>query len=376
MIPKALLRSFLTASDAADWTLGSKESSARVFARLLLARSKVMPLRAALRKLNRVNSDLSFLSGRTLNPSLSEPFADWWTSTLRVSLVSRSVARGLERPTMIQGTFGRGFAEELSAWHRHRSSSKTSRPSSASGSKEMAGPTLLEPQFCSMSSANWNDWATALRRESTARRKLARLTFASGSSSTENWPTATQRDYKAHGAPDRKTLGDHAQPLTEAVANWTTPTVRDHHGESEAAAAKRDSPMLVSEVRKWNTPTVNGNHNVAGMSPQSGDGLETQAKNWGTPRVTTNSGIGSAENPEESRLEDQVQRYSRGQWVKDTLNMRGSRPALSAQWISILMGFPPDWTALTGSGCLETPSCPKSLNLLSEASKKSSENSH
>lgn len=67
----------------------------------------------------------------------------------------------------------------------------------------------------------------------------------------------------------------------------------------------------------WSTPTVHGNHNVKGMSPESGDGLATQAALFILPGQMTEP-AGSATSSE--------------------------RRVLNPRFVETLMGLPIGWT--------------------------------
>jgi hypothetical protein len=94
-----------------------------------------------------------------------------------------------------------------------------------------------------------------------------------GMAAKNAWPTPNARDGK--GAPGAGTIarGGRQASLPAAVNRWPTPKARDW---KKSAGGNRHSPDLSTAV-KWATPTVKGNYNRKGASPQSGDGLATQA---------------------------------------------------------------------------------------------------
>src|SRR5213079_1930661 len=62
---------------------------------------------------------------------------------------------------------------------------------------------------------------------------------------------------------------------------WPTPCALDAGSgrvNRSASANTAERPSLALLVNLWPTPTVNGNRNRAGLSPKSGDGLETAVK--------------------------------------------------------------------------------------------------
>lgn len=118
------------------------------------------------------------------------------------------------------------------------------------------------------SSQHWSDWATALRREFSARRKWAHPTGASDYSS---WATPVTRDYfPPHTAAyiaKKKSQGHGMRNLNDEVAFWATPQTRDFRaGEAHRWDDPARSQTLNDQVDKWPTP-------MAGTPAQNGNSM-------------------------------------------------------------------------------------------------------
>ena len=270
ILPKNLITShFVTDTEAL--TLVCKEFSDLPLEPLLFARSKPLASKMLWRKWNK--GELKRLrSGLILKHSLGRAFAERWISSLEDTHASHSAPQESEQVKTTRDTFGRGLQREF----------PFANPRSAS-SKMLKGTFRLDsPQ----SSAIWRKLVTDMRREYSARRKLALHT---GESGCLFWPTATVNESKnsegksqwkrntpplgtiVHGQPDREKLkkSGNNQECADPC------DIKGPLGESLLAGA--DSP--------WPTPSVCGNHNRKGMSATSGDGLSTAVKNWATPNT-------------------------------------------------------------------------------------------
>lgn len=153
---------------------------------------------------------------------------------------------------------------------------------------------------------SYDAWVTAVRRESLARRKSARLIFASGFSrwpsaraedaescgnhpgsndsltgAVRNWPTARAQDGKHASATQYELSRNPALDLlhvaaARAMANWKTP-----HGMGGTDGHTKPHD-LVSKVLKWQTPGADSFRSRGGE--RKGEmGLDQQARNWSTP---------------------------------------------------------------------------------------------
>lgn len=128
------------------------------------------------------------------------------------------------------------------------------------------------------SPASYERWATALRQESLARRKSARLICGSDCS---RWPSAR--------AEDAESCGNHAgsiDSLTGAARNWPTPTTQDgKHATNSPGQEGRNG--LVIQALNWQTPKARGDDWSPNAKPSNGGGhgLGAQVRKWQTPAV-------------------------------------------------------------------------------------------
>jgi DNA (cytosine-5)-methyltransferase 1 len=83
----------------------------------------------------------------------------------------------------------------------------------------------------------------------------------------------------------------------------------------------------------WPTPTEDGNYNRKGASKTSGDGLATAARNWPTPNAGNEKWGGTMQEWGGS-----------GSWVRAHPELATGQ--LNPAWVSVLMGYPPDWTEI------------------------------
>lgn len=87
-----------------------------------------------------------------------------------------------------------------------------------------------------------------------------------------------------------------------AQVRWATPKARDNQPESLNSAANRNTPSLTSQVA-WSTPTARDYKGVTG-------------KNWNHKTLP------------------------------DQLATESTQGQLNPEWVEMLMGYPPNWTAL------------------------------
>lgn len=119
------------------------------------------------------------------------------------------------------------------------------------------------------SPANWNAWVTALRADSLARRKSARIT---GDYDSSRWPSAR--------AEDAECCGNHpgaTDSLNGAARNWKTP-----HGFQNTDASGKTAGgggEFAKQAMAWQTPR--------GGDRKDELGLARQARMWPTPKTPT-----------------------------------------------------------------------------------------
>jgi hypothetical protein len=219
---------------------------------------------------------------------------------------------------------------------------RTSRASSVPSSKETDGTTPREPQFCSMSLENWNEWVTEQRREYSARLKSGRATSGSESSSLR-WPTPRAQEACRHNSRDNGVALSWA--VQRGLPDPSRPDQNNGGGNLRGV---------------WQTPR--SQDSSSGKKPSGEPNLEGQvriADRWGTPRSQMG---GNRIDTGKFRLEEQAR----------------ARGNLNPRWVETLMGLPIGWTtpscvrpwtvALMNCDSLETVLTPMSPNELLEPS--------
>jgi len=205
---------------------------------------------------------MQHLCSRTLRPSLTESFVDAWTSSLEDSRVSHSQLLESVKQLKTQDTSSPTSQTESESANLELFSSKTWQESSQ--------PKLeTVNQFSNMSSKNWKDWVIEQRQEYSQRKKSARLTNASESSSL-GWPTASVAGCVEGGVAKNVEM---------------TPSGFKATRENGTSYGAKLRDAVIHHEQNWATPNICGNHNRKGASKTSGDGLSTQVKNWATPQT-------------------------------------------------------------------------------------------
>lgn len=192
------------------------------------------------------------------------------------------------------------------------------------------------------SDPTFRPWATRLRRESSQRRRSARLTFANGSTS---WPTA-----RSHETGDYQyDQGNHDNPratLSGAIQSWATPTPRDHKdGTPSNVPINGLLGRQVWDASLWQTPAVSnrGTHNSGDMK-HSYDLLPNQVKAWATPSAM-DGGTGP---------QDAANRAGGPSLPAQVMQEDGATGSpvgrvLNPAFVEMLMGWPPGLTDYASS---------------------------
>jgi hypothetical protein len=243
--------------------------------------SHIVNLRGSLKPISSVkwkkDSWMSHLYGTILKPSHTNRFTDWWTSSLRDTLASRSLPQAKEQEKKTLATSGLGSQMEFDFFAPASASLRMSKDTSALDSEK--------------SLESWNKLVIQRRGEYSARRSMReRLTSGSGSSS---WPTIRASEYKGEsGAGRQERKGNPADTLPNAVAQWPTPAVMDTTGGSYKTEWKdgravsyhnhtQENPVAygakLSDAVKHGLPAP-ANHNTDG----SRQGLSVD---WRTPQA-------------------------------------------------------------------------------------------
>lgn len=252
---------------------------------------------------------MQHLFGAILKPSHTNRFTDWWTSSLRDTLVSRSLPQASEQEKKTQDTFGLGLQTEFDFFGQDSASLKMSKDISPSDSEK--------------SSENWKALVIKRRGEYSLRVKSARLTKESGSSS---WPTAAARDYKGEsGAGRQERKGNPADTLPNAVALWPTPSCGEclDQGTNWETLAKLDKGGRI--LRRIATMEMSGQ-----AAPASSSSLGSRPESWATPTARDNKSGRGNEERDYKELTPMVERTQSGK--------------LNPRWVETLMGLPIGWT--------------------------------
>jgi hypothetical protein len=230
----------------------------------------------------KIRSWVKRLSGTTSNPFTVARGAAWWIASLRATRANRSLTPESEVVQTMSGICGRISGGLLERYSPTSSFSRTYQ-----GTFRLA-LTLFEPTY--------SEWATALRLDSLARRKLARRMNGSGSTS---WPSARAEDSQSCGNHPR----GESDSLTGMVRSWSTPVAGDstrgapQKAETLAARYKKSGGgmrTLTNDLGIWHTPTVS----TGDWTKDNGKGpkrptLIGQAKHYPTP---TASAYGTSQN--------------------------------------------------------------------------------
>lgn len=336
---------------------------------------------------------MSHLYGTILKPSHTNRFTDWWTSSLRDTLVSHLVLLESEQEKKTQDISGLGLQMEFDFFNQECASLKMSKDTFRWDS----------PQ----SSVIWKNWVIKVRSEYSVRVKLAQSTKGKECSS---WPTANTRDWKDSVNSVPPSVGQtrgHSLGMAVAEKNWPTAATRDYKGESGSGRQERKghpADTLPNAVAQWPTPTAGEcldqgtnwetlarldkggrilrrmaslemsgphapvNHNTHGSrqeswaTPQASDHVEgarteltsnqkclgRDMKQWATPKVWRTPSSSDGEGGVMEMREGCAGKYK----LRDHAANGNKSAKLNQRWVETLMGLRMGWTS---------PSCPASV---------------
>lgn len=356
-----------SAPEGEDWTLPSSWQC-QLLARSAWWRGKPSPSRTWSKRCGRV-SWLPALCGAMSPASTAAHGVALWISSLAASRASRTVRLESASGGKTSGTSGRTPGASSCSPAPPSASSKTSRACS-------------RPAAPNASCVTWSALVASWRADYSARQKSASRIAATASSS---WPTIRAADgcqapLPPSGKPERGRL-------EQSVANWPTPTARDHKGSGEAttrADGKLRNDMLDwAAERFWRTPTDDsrrgGPADPASRKQQGHTvNLQDQATYWSTPRVavgeyTRDRGQKGSDRP---TLEGEAKLWSTPRACSGERSSGGNRTEMVSQYlppdpatpmdgdtsskpgrslnplfVEWLMGWPIGWT---GCACAET----------------------
>ena len=309
-------------------------SLASMYAPSVTWKGKLLQLSSWLRVL-RTDPWMRLLSGQTFEHSTAQRGADRWICSLRGTRVSLSAAQGSAKGKKIRGISSLTLQGSRKNLSRRPSSSRMWKGISLSASVK--------------SSKAYMEWVTKLKRTALARRKLALLTYASGSSL---WPTAT-----LDAATDRqKRYAQGGLPLTVAVRLWPTANAgAQPRGKNFTKADGHYKPHdLVTAVKQWRTPDAPTSGGIRTRTGSQGKGhqvvLAEQAATWRSPNTRDHHAQGPRVGHAQRQLTlvDQVKGFRSSHLVRKISRAgAGSSEAtlkLNPLFVELLMGLPLGWT--------------------------------
>lgn len=233
---------------------------------------------------------IQLLSGTLSNPSTASAGVESWISWLRASLASHTALQAKVEAPKTSVTCGPMSAESSTNAVQLSFFSRTSRE--------------LSDSFGITYCLTYEDWVIALRRDYSARQRLARRNGGSGSSS---WPTPTQSDRKASGRRNYAACHD-GDTLTDAA------------------------------VRLWPTPRP-GVHGQPGNHPNAVDSIGEAAKQWATPQARD----GKGQRGNHTKGGRDLTQDASGHQDPTALQKTGQKMCLNPAFVEALMGLAPGW---------------------------------
>ncbi len=237
------------------------------------------------------------LSGLTCSPSTAENGVDLFISSLWGTPVRTTAS-----PGSAQGLAARGFSPPKSAALPPKAGLILSSVRTCRGTRTDS----LKPL-----SRHWSDWATALRREYSVRRKPATPCGASDCSSwrssseaipQDHWPAvrvATGSYTRDHGDPDKERLS-----LEGLAQQWAAPSVAVTDGSQTTRGGARSGELLLTgqameAAKMWAGPQAHDTRpRGAGNreNPNAGNAcLAWDAMKWTAPAARDHKGANSAD---------------------------------------------------------------------------------
>jgi len=301
------------------------------------------------------------------------------TGSSVATLVSRSAqrAKDWEKTTLV--ICGQQSSSSPGLFDQEASSSKTSADTCRSASIA--------------SFKTWQDAVSAVRSDCLQRRKSAHLIEESASSSLA-WPTPTVVHVKrgnhdesldnfqrrVQNYKDGKTKGAPGKSLGVAVRMWPTPTQQNDPRHTTKTGVSHSGTSLIDMVRLWPTPLVStgGPHKPEKNGPNLSGAVKTEAMrrngllNSDSNSTATSDGATPSDSASRSATDatmwptPSANEDAAGKPGGKMQKMLGNHPEvrglqgqgktsttgslhglLNPQWVDLLMGFPPGWTALT-----------------------------
>ena len=350
IIPNNLNQFSHYVAECSDWSAEFKELldhyNGQNLELPLMWKSKPLSLKTWSGKWNKVYW-LQHLFGQILKPSHHNSFTERYTASLEVIHVNRSPLLETEKEQKTQDTSGPISKPWLEQLDLFGASSKTCPDTSPSDTEK--------------SDQTWNDLVTRLKKEYSARKKLALHTREKDSSSLL-WTTHTAND--SNRSTKYKQGG---MPLSLQVKNWRTPSAEEASGRGEYKDLEKmkkrwekHQKLLCEQVKELNWPTPN---TMDMLPPKSEAALKHEMEDvrpgrkmvsnlrdavnvgsaWPTPRSSEWKGTGpKGSKSQKYRLEkqylDATVEEIHGQPVQENSNTSGKSPVLNPAWVLQLMG--------------------------------------
>lgn len=316
-------RLYLSAPEAVDSTL-ALDSLCEELAQSVTWREKQLKPASWRRVLNRAGW-LTRLSGLTCSASMRERGVASWMASLAASRASLTVSQASGSESTTNATSGPTFSEWYTNPARLGASSRTSQ-ASLIFTGESYDPTLKA-------------LGSRLRRESSQRRRSARLIFGNASS---GWPMATVQDGENNAGASQ--WERNSFPLNVAAVNWPTPSTAPDAPNTNSNTV--NGPTSLGEAATlWQTPGTDSFRSRGGDRKDE-QGLDQQSRSWATPR--TNAGTGAWDGHDGG---DDLQTMARD-WLSPPVELSRqvhqatgqdgstSGRVLNPRFVEMLMGWP------------------------------------
>lgn len=239
-------------------------SPSQALERSVMWRGKPSRSRVWLQRWSRVPW-LRRLSGLTLEPSTAARGVEQWIASLRAFPASPTAQQGSERDTSTNGQSGPPSAE----------SSRSVSPPWCFSKTSLSFSSIL-----SQSEVDYAAWVIELRREYSARAKLARRI---GERDSLLWPTAKTITGGAETRSSRALRDSGGEDLEATAMNWPSPRGSDGEKGGPNQRGSHDDLMLPSAAANWKTPQA-FSFDQSHLPGQNA--LSIQAKDWWpTPRT-------------------------------------------------------------------------------------------
>ena len=270
---------------------------------------------------------MTHLSTRILKPSLHQSFEEKFVDSLVATLANRSVAQGSEKAKKTQDTYG----------HISESTSGQLDLFGAFSKMSEVTPRWGYGESCPI----WKKMVTERSGDCSQRRKQARLTNASESSSWRNYPTTeahTVEKYSLQKDGQKKTQRSRnltAMAINGELGNWATPQASDHV-EGARTAKESNQKCLgrdLNQMQNWATPNT-----MDHLPPKTGEALARNKKKGGCKNLRED-----VNNPKMNGLQDQEKSNTsgknQGSWpTPKELDSRKQRPLTNGKNQSLTTG--------------------------------------